>query len=34
VIEGLEVLDAISTLPVNSNDFPLDKIVIQSIRVE
>jgi cyclophilin family peptidyl-prolyl cis-trans isomerase len=34
VIEGLEVLDAISTLPVNSNDFPIDKIVIQSIRVE
>lgn len=34
VVEGLEVLDAISTLPVNSNDFPIDKIVIQSIRVE
>lgn len=34
VVEGLDVLDAISTLPVNSNDFPIDKIVIQSIRVE
>lgn len=34
VIEGLDVLDGISTLPVNSNDFPIEKIVIQSIRVE
>lgn len=34
VIEGLEVLDAISEMPVNSNDFPTEKIVIQSIRLE
>lgn len=34
VTEGLDVLDAISALPVDSNDFPLDKIVIQSIRME
>lgn len=34
VTEGLNVLDAISALPVDSNDFPLDKIVIKSIRIE
>ena len=34
VTEGLDVLDAISGLPVDSNDFPLDKVVIQSIRME
>ena len=34
VTDGLDVLDAISTIPVNSNDFPLDKVVIQSIRLE
>jgi cyclophilin family peptidyl-prolyl cis-trans isomerase len=34
VIEGLDVLDAISASPVNSNDFPVDKIIIRSIRME
>ena len=34
VTEGLDVLDAISALPVNSNDFPIEKVVIQSIRLE
>lgn len=31
VLEGLDVLEAISKEPTNSNDFPLPKIVIQSI---
>ena len=34
VIEGLNVLDAISGLPANSNDYPSEKVVIQSIRLE
>lgn len=34
VIEGLDELDAISGLPVNSNDFPAEKVVIKSIRLE
>jgi peptidyl-prolyl cis-trans isomerase B (cyclophilin B) len=34
VIEGLDQLDAISGLPVNSNDFPAERVVIQSIRLE
>ncbi len=34
VTEGLEELDAISALPVDSNDFPIDKVVIKSIRIE
>lgn len=34
VTEGLEVLDAISGIPVDSNDFPVEKVVIQSIRME
>lgn len=34
VTEGLDVLDAISTIPVNSNDFPVEPVVIQSIRLE
>ncbi len=34
VIEGLEVLDYISGRPTNSNDFPLEKIVITSITIE
>ena len=33
VIEGIEVLDYISTRPTNSNDFPLEKIVITSIKI-
>jgi cyclophilin family peptidyl-prolyl cis-trans isomerase len=34
VIEGLDQLDAISGLPVNSNDYPSEKVVIKSIRLE
>ena len=34
VTEGLEVLDAISGIPVNSNDFPTENVVIQSIRIQ
>lgn len=33
VIEGIEVLDYISGRPANSNDFPLEKIVITSIKI-
>ncbi len=33
VTEGLEVLDEISKMPTNSNDFPLDKVVIRSIKL-
>ncbi|TSA33463.1 MAG: peptidylprolyl isomerase [Verrucomicrobiaceae bacterium] len=34
VLEGLEVLDHISNLTTNSNDFPLPKVVIKSITLE
>ena len=34
VTEGLDVLDAISASPADSNDFPSDPIIIQSIRME
>ncbi|MGC1481409.1 MAG: peptidylprolyl isomerase [Chthoniobacterales bacterium] len=34
VVEGLEVLDEISKVSTNSNDFPLEKIVIRSITME
>jgi cyclophilin family peptidyl-prolyl cis-trans isomerase len=34
VTRGLEVLDAISGLPTNSNDFPTESVVIESIRIE
>jgi len=34
VTEGLEVLDAVSAVPANSNNFPMEKIVIKSIRLE
>jgi cyclophilin family peptidyl-prolyl cis-trans isomerase len=34
VLEGLDVLDYISNQPTNSNDFPLQKIVIKSIVIE
>jgi cyclophilin family peptidyl-prolyl cis-trans isomerase len=33
VTEGLEVLDAISGLPTNSNDYPSERVIIQSIRI-
>lgn len=34
VTEGLEVLDAISAIPSNSNDFPTERVVIKSIRMQ
>lgn len=34
VTEGLEVLDAVSAMPANSNNFSMEKIVIKSIRLE
>ena len=34
VTQGLEVLDAISGIPTNSNDFPTENVVIESIRLE
>jgi cyclophilin family peptidyl-prolyl cis-trans isomerase len=34
VTEGLDLLDAISGIPVDSNDFPLQRVVIKSIRME
>ena len=34
VTEGLDVLDAISTVQVNSNNFPLEKVVIVSLKIE
>ena len=34
VTEGLEVLDAISGMHADSNDFPTDKIIIESIRLQ
>lgn len=34
VTEGIEVLDAVSVVPANSNNFPLEKITIKSIRLE
>ncbi len=34
VLEGLDVLDYISNLPTDSNDFPLQKVVIKSITLE
>jgi cyclophilin family peptidyl-prolyl cis-trans isomerase len=34
VQEGLDVLDALSTRPANSNNFPMERIVIKSIRLE
>lgn len=34
VTQGLAVLDAISGIPTNSNDFPTENVVIESIRLE
>ncbi|MEI6280184.1 MAG: peptidylprolyl isomerase [Verrucomicrobiae bacterium] len=34
VLEGLDVLENISNLPTNSNDFPLQKVVIKSITLQ
>jgi peptidyl-prolyl cis-trans isomerase B (cyclophilin B) len=34
VLEGLDVLEAISNQPTDSNDFPLAKIVIKSITIQ
>lgn len=33
VLEGLEVLDEISNLPADSNDFPLPRVLIRSIKI-
>ena len=33
VIWGLNTLDAISAKPVDSNDYPIDRIVIQSVKI-
>jgi peptidyl-prolyl cis-trans isomerase B (cyclophilin B) len=33
VIYGYETLDAVSTAPVDSNDYPLDRSVIRSIKI-
>ncbi len=33
VIWGLETLDALSTKPVDSNDYPIERIVIRSVKV-
>lgn len=33
VLEGLDILDEISSLPTNSNDFPLANVVIKSIKI-
>ena len=33
ILEGLDVLENISNLPTNSNDFPLQKVVIKSITI-
>jgi cyclophilin family peptidyl-prolyl cis-trans isomerase len=33
VIQGLDVLDAISTKPADSNDNPVDRVVIESARI-
>lgn len=34
ILEGLDVLEYLSNLPTNSNDFPLPKVVIKSITLE
>lgn len=34
ILEGLDVLEFISNQPTNSNDFPLEKIIIRSIKIE
>lgn len=34
ILEGLDVLENISNLPTNSNDFPLPKVVIKSITLQ
>jgi cyclophilin family peptidyl-prolyl cis-trans isomerase len=34
VLEGLDILQTISKLPTNSNDFPLQKVVIKSMFLE
>jgi len=33
VLEGLDVLDEISNIPTDSNDFPLPNVVIRSIKI-
>jgi cyclophilin family peptidyl-prolyl cis-trans isomerase len=33
VIDGLDILDQLSAKPVDTNDNPLEKIVIQSVKI-
>jgi peptidyl-prolyl cis-trans isomerase B (cyclophilin B) len=33
VIYGMEVLESISTRPVDSNDYPVERIIIESLRI-
>ena len=33
VLEGLDALDEISSLPADSNDFPLPRVIIRSIKI-
>lgn len=33
VAEGLDVLEAVSSAPSDTNDYPLDRIVIQSVKI-
>ena len=33
VVEGIEVLDAISAMPVDSNDNPITRVVIKSVKI-
>lgn len=34
VIDGLSILDSLSKVPTNSNDMPLNTVIIESIRVD
>ena len=34
VVEGMEVLDALSTIKTNNNNFPIEKVTIVSLRME
>jgi hypothetical protein len=33
VLYGLDVLDAISTQPVDSNDYPVERIYIRTLKI-
>jgi peptidyl-prolyl cis-trans isomerase B (cyclophilin B) len=34
VTEGMDVLESMSLLPTNSNNFPVEKVVITSLTLE